>query len=224
MRRTPVDAAGMRAHWDDVYRRHGPEQVSWYQANPTPSIELIETIGVDPTAAIIDVGGGASPLAATLTGRGFADLTVLDLSTVALAAAAGTDPDPVRRLQADIRRWTPDRRYDLWHDRAVFHFLTDPGDRARYAQVLRRATHPGSHVIVATFAPDGPTSCSGLPAFRYEPEELIAALGGGLQILVTLHADHLTPAGATQPFTWVAARVQEPHTSAGDNRAERPSL
>jgi len=212
MRSTPVEAAGLRAHWDDVYRRLGPEKASWYQAIPTTSLELIETIGVDRSAGIIDVGGGASPLAATLTGRGFADLTVLDLSTVALAAAAGTGPDPVRRLQGDVRHWTPDRRYDLWHDRAVFHFLTDPADRARYAQVLRQASHPGSHVIVATFAPDGPTSCSGLPVCRYEPDELTAALGGGLHLLVTRHADHTTPGGATQPFTWIAAHVREPHT------------
>ncbi len=208
--RTPVEAAAMRAHWDDVYRRHGPEQVSWYQANPTTSLELIETIGVDDTAAIIDVGGGASPLATTLTGHGFADLTVLDLSTVALAAVAGTGTgqDPVRRLQADICHWTPDRRYDLWHDRAVFHFLTDPADRARYAQVLHQATHPGSHVIVATFAPDGPTACSGLPVCRYGPDELVAALGGDLVILIKHHSDHTTPTGATQTFTWIAALVQ----------------
>lgn len=208
MTSSPVEPAGLRAHWDDVYRRLGPEKVSWFQANPTTSLELVETIGVDRSAGIIDVGGGASPLAATLTGRGFADLTVLDLSTVALAAAAGNGPDPVRRVQGDVRHWTPDRTYDLWHDRAVFHFLTDPADRAHYAQVLRQATHPGSHVIVATFAPDGPTACSGLPACRYEPDELAAAVGGGLHILATRHADHLTPAGATQTFTWIAALVQ----------------
>lgn len=158
MRSTPVEGAGLRAHWDDVYRRLGPKQVSWYQANPTTSLELIETIGVDPTSATIDVGGGASPLAASLTGRGFTDLTVLDLSTVALAVAAGTEPDPVRRLQGDVRHWTPDRRYDLWHDRAVPPTApTTPRCSARPPTQAATSSSPPSHPTAPPPAPASPS-------------------------------------------------------------------
>lgn len=134
-------------------------------------------------------------------------LTVLDLSATALAAAAGTGPDRVRRLQGDVLESVPDRRYDLWHDRAVFHFLIDPADRTRYGQVLRQATHPGSHLIVAAFAPDGPTTCSGLPVCRYGPEDLLVALGGELECIATRHAEHTTPWGGKQAFTWIVAAV-----------------
>ncbi len=198
----------MKAHWDDVYHRLGPEKVSWYQTCPTVSIELVDWLGVPAEACIVDVGGGASSFAATMSDRGHADVTVLDLSGVALATAAAASPHTVSRLEQDVLTWEPERRYDLWHDRAVFHFLTDPDDRAQYRQVLHAATHPGSTVIVATFAADGPTTCSGLPVCRYGPEDLAATLGDDLTLLTARREDHPTPAAATQAFTWIAARVQ----------------
>jgi Methyltransferase domain len=204
-----VRAADRATHWDDAYRSHGFESVSWYQSDPTISLELIRTLGADPAAPVVDVGGGASPLVDRLVALGFADVSVLELSGVALeearrrvgAAAA------VSWLHQDVLDWRPTRRYGLWHDRAVFHFLVDEADRTRYLEVLGRAIEKGGGVVLATFADDGPEYCSGLPVARYDADDLVRSLGDDFVVTTTRRELHLTPTGAVQPFTWVAGRV-----------------
>jgi SAM-dependent methyltransferase len=196
-------------HWDDRYRTVGVDQVSWFEAEPTLSLELLDLAGVTAAATVIDVGGGASRLAGALVARGHADVTVLDLSTEALdrARAGLPHPDAVHWVVADLLTWAPTRRYDVWHDRAVFHFLVDPRDRATYREVLRRALAPGGTVVVATFAEDGPTMCSGLPVRRYSADELLDELGPGLTPVATGRQVVVAPAGAVQHFTWVVLKA-----------------
>jgi len=173
------------------------------------SLELVELVGATQQTSLIDIGGGASKLCKRLSERGFADLTVLDISREAIDEARRDldHPDAVTWIQADLLAWTPPRRWMVWHDRAVFHFLTDPGDRAIYREVLRQAIEPGGAVIVATFAEDGPMSCSGLPVERYSADGLLAELGDGFAPISTRGAAHVTPGGAVQPLTWIAARA-----------------
>lgn len=200
-----MDREERRKHWEGVYEERAPEQVSWYQDTPRSSLELIEHTGVGPDAAILDVGGGASRLVDHLRSRGYRDLTVLDLSEAALARARerlGEGAVDVAWIRADVTRAELEHHYDVWHDRAVFHFLVDVDDRARYGDVLRRAVPVGGHVIVATFASDGPERCSGLPVVRYSPDALRAALGPGLELVETWDEDHLTPAGKIQRFVF----------------------
>jgi trans-aconitate methyltransferase len=136
-------------------------------------------------------------------------VTVLDISAQALAAARRQDPTgTVAFLRADVLTWQPPRRWQVWHDRAVFHFLTSPADRARYLATLRQGLRPGGGVVLATFAPDGPTHCSGLPVARYSARDLAAELGGGFTVTASRAEQHLTPAGAVQPFTWVSAQMR----------------
>ncbi|MGI5487119.1 class I SAM-dependent methyltransferase [Microtetraspora malaysiensis] len=211
MREVPEDDAPARdEHWEAVYRERGPRQVSWFQADPLLSVELVEAAAEgDTSAPVIDVGGGASLLAAHLTGRGFTDVTVLDLSKEALEISYHQDVTrTVSFIHGDLLTWNPERRYRIWHDRAVFHFLTRPGDRAVYRAVLRRALEPGGRIILAAFAPDGPTHCSGLPVARYSAEELAAELGDAFIVTGTRTEQHHTPAGAVQPFTWITARLR----------------
>lgn len=200
-------AAGRAEHWDATYRERGAGGVSWFQAEPAASLALIEALGVGPRTAVVDVGGGASVLVDRLAGRGFTDLTVVDVSAVALdlAGPGRTAGTTVERITADVLTWSPARTYGLWHDRAVFHFLTEAADRHAYLATLRRAVPVGGAVIVATFAPDGPESCSGLPVTRYAPEELAAVLEG-FDVVETRRDEHVTPWGTVQPFTFVAAR------------------
>jgi rhodanese-related sulfurtransferase len=202
----PVTSPG---HWDGIYRRIGPAAVSWRQDEATVSLELIDSLDPSPSDPVVDVGGGCSPLAGALLARGWADVAVLDWSPVALAEARarlGPAGRLVRWIHADVLAWTPDRAYGLWHDRAVFHFLVEPADRARYVRAVRVALRPGGHAIVASFAADGPTRCSGLPVARYDPDDLQAALGRGFSTVATRREAHVTPGGATQPFTWVVVR------------------
>ena len=204
-----------QSHWDAVYTGGG-EQVSWYQADPRLSVELIEML-LDGTSrrdnSVIDVGGGASHLVFRLTTSGFTDVTVLDVSTAALdAVRRRPGSDQITWLQSDLLSWRPSRRYQIWHDRAVFHFLTDPADRATYLTTLRQALEPGGGIVLATFTPDGPTHCSGLPVARYTAtdlaDELATAFGDA--IIVTNHRteEHHTPAGTVQPFTWITGRLR----------------
>jgi SAM-dependent methyltransferase len=183
--------------------------VSWYQPVPVVSLELIDTLEVRRDAAVLDVGGGGSHLADELVARGFTDLTVVDLSEAALDATRGRLPAdaPVRCVQVDVLEWTPDRRFELWHDRAVFHFLVDERDRRRYLGAVRDALSPGGAVVVGTFAPDGPPTCSGLPVDRYSPDELAAELGEPFEVVAVRREEHVTPRGVVQPFTWVAGRL-----------------
>ena len=201
----PADAA---ARWDTTYRTRGVAGVSWYQTEPAVSLELIEATGLEQEGAIIDVGGGASVLVDKLIGRGFTDVTVLDISAVALAEARsqlGTS-DTVTWIQRDLLAFEPARLYDLWHDRAVFHFLVDEADRATYRDVLLSSLAPAGFVVIGTFAEDGPTRCSGLPVTRYSGQGLGDALGSSFRVRESRRELHSTPSGGTQAFNWVSAQ------------------
>lgn len=196
-------------HWDAAYRSRGPAGVSWFQDEPTVSLELL---AATPTTSVIDVGGGASILTERLLDRGVADLTVLDVSAEALASARqrlGERAERVAWVEHDLLAWRPERTYDAWHDRAVFHFLVDLEQRERYVATLVEATAAGSRVVVGTFAPDGPQTCSGLPVARYDPMELAAALGPKFTPVTERREVHRTPGGGEQPFTWLALRRTE---------------
>ena len=170
---------------------------------------MIDVLNTPTSASVIDVGGGASSLVDHLVARGCTDLTVLDISEVSLAAARARvgDHAPVAWLQNDVLTWRPQRRFDLWHDRAVLHFLVDPVDQQRYVATLRAALAPAGAAIIATFAPDGPDQCSGLPVARYSVDDLSALLGDAFAVVEASREEHTTPTGALQPFTWVAARL-----------------
>ena len=200
---------GDEGHWDDVYARRGPTGVSWYQPEPTMSLALIERLGLEPDAAILDVGGGASTLVDRLLATGFRDVTVLDVSRTALEVSQArlVPTERAHWLHRDIRSWTPRAQYDVWHDRAVFHFMVNTGHREGYLSALNNGTRPGGHAIIATFASDGPDHCSGLPVLRCDADDIAAALGPPFTIIDTVREEHTTPAGATQPFTWVVARA-----------------
>ena len=203
-----MDFEARRNHWDERYRTVGADQVSWFAPEPTLSLALIDELGLDPTTSIIDVGGGASLLADRLVARGARDLTVLDVSAQALQVVADrVGSDAATWLTADLLRWFPQRRYGLWHDRAVFHFLTDPADRRSYVTALRHGIEPGGVVVIATFAPDGPEMCSGLPTARYDAEGIGAVLGSDFELMIDRREAHHTPGGATQQFAWAAFRA-----------------
>jgi SAM-dependent methyltransferase len=206
--RDDVGARDVRArHWNAAYAARAPEEASWYQAVPAVSLALIGVLGTPSDAAVIDVGGGAATLADHLLERGFSDVTVLDVSAAALEelrrrpGASGT-----RLVHSDLLEWQPDRRYDVWHDRAVFHFLVSEEDRRAYEGVLTAALAPGGHVILATFAPDAPDVCSGLPVVRYSPDALFHFLGDGFEQVEARRERQTTPRGATHATTWVVAR------------------
>lgn len=204
-----MNDANLKEHWDKVYASKGEDQVSWFQETPAVSLELIARTGVAPDAAIIDVGGGASRLVDALLARGFTDLTVLDLSAAALAASRlrlGEQAGRVVWVAADACAWTPTRAYDLWHDRAAFHFLTNPADQAAYVARLRRALRPGGYVIIGTFAPDGPEKCSGLPVMRHDAESLGRVLGADFALVAHERREHQTPGGAIQRFQFSVFR------------------
>ena len=195
-----------KEHWERVHRDRPADSVSWFQAHAYRSRQLIKASGVALSAPIIDVGGGASILVDDLLDAGYRDLTVLDLSSAALAEARarlGERADDVVWLEADITNAAlPDRAYEIWHDRAVFHFLTSAADRLAYVDAVRRALKPGGHLILATFAADGPAQCSGLPVMRYGVEDLDAVFGRDFALLSSSEERHQTPSGAVQPFTW----------------------
>ena len=204
----PAEPRATRAqHWDEAYEARGAEGVSWFQQQPTVSLELIGALGVTPASSVIDVGGGASPLAGTLVARGFSDVTVIDVSHSAIELAKKlTGQDSITYVCADLLSWQPGRRYDLWHDRAVLHFLVAPEDRALYLVRLRSAVAPNGAVVIATFAEDGPDQCSGLPVARYAPDQLESLLAPEFRVVRDHRERHVTPGGAVQPFTWIAAR------------------
>jgi SAM-dependent methyltransferase len=197
-------------HWDGVYSGRGPTEMSWFQANPTVSLELFDLLGVSPKSAVIDVGGGASLLVDHLVERGFEDVSVLDVSDAALRRARSrfTSRAPVTWVRGDVLSWGSERDFDLWHDRAVFHFLTDAADRLTYLTTMHRSLRPGGAVIIGTFAADGPDHCSGLPVARYSPDQLADAIGAEFDIVAVRREVHTTPTGAGQPFSWVAARLR----------------
>lgn len=198
-------------HWNRVYTTKATDAVSWYQARPRVSLELIAAAPLPVSAPIIDIGGGASKLVDCLLDAGHTALTMLDISGAALDAARkrlGARAGSVRWIEADVREFAPPLRYDLWHDRAVFHFLTDPADRAAYMAALRRSLNPHAHVVIATFALDGPPRCSGLDVARYDAASLRAEFGTDFEMLESRRETHVTPAGSEQRFTWVHLRLR----------------
>lgn len=198
-----------QAHWQNVYKEKGENQVSWFQERPTISLELIEAAGAKPDSAIIDIGGGASRLIDTLIDKGYRDLTVLDLSESAISIAKirlGQSAAMVKWIVVDATQWEPPSRYDLWHDRAAFHFLTEASDRTAYIERLKRALRVGGHAIIGTFALDGPERCSGLPVVRYDDAGLSAALAPSFELIDTRRDDHKTPWGAIQHFQFTVFR------------------
>ncbi|NNM69649.1 MAG: class I SAM-dependent methyltransferase [Gallionella sp.] len=199
-----------KQHWEQVYNTKAPDSVSWFQEHADQSLRLIHNTGLGKEAAIIDVGGGASRLVDDLALEGYTDLTVLDLSAAALAVARqrlGKHADAVHWMEGDITRAElPKYRFDVWHDRAVFHFLTDPADRRAYVERVRHAVRPGGHVIVATFAEDGPEKCSGLPVMKYQPETLHAEFGDAFLLIEHEQETHHTPSGTIQQFVYCYCR------------------
>jgi SAM-dependent methyltransferase len=205
----PTTSADRAEHWNTVYDTKGDDGVSWFQATPTITLELLDTLRVGRAASVIDLGGGASVVVDHLLARDHTDVTVLDVSKVALdntKARLGPAAARVHWLHRDIFDWTPERRYDLWHDRAVFHFLINEDERDSYLNVLRSGIAPDGRVIIATFDAHGPTHCSGLPVVRYSATELAQVFVPHFDLVDTRAEEHLTPAGLVQPFTWIALR------------------
>ncbi len=204
---TPTSAA----HWDAVWRDRTPEAVTWFQADPTTSRRMIRRVA-RRDASIVDVGGGASTLVDHLLADGYDDITVLDISERALAVARerlGTAATGVEWVVADVTEYRADRRFDVWHDRAVFHFLVDAADRDRYRRAVAANVAPGGHLVVATFGPDGPEQCSGLPVERYDIRSLVSELGP-VETVEHVIEDHVTPTGATQQFVVALFRFVPP--------------
>jgi 2-polyprenyl-3-methyl-5-hydroxy-6-metoxy-1,4-benzoquinol methylase len=202
-RKRAMSNLGRQAHWENVYTTKDEQAVSWFQERPDISLDLIRATGVNASASIIDIGGGASRLVDALIDGGFKAVTVLDLSEKALAtskARLGTNGAHVQWVAADVTKWEPSQTYDVWHDRAALHFLTETADQAAYAERVQKAVRPGGHVIIGTFAPDGPERCSGLPVVRHDATTLEKMLGLSFEMIESRPHDHQTPAGVTQRF------------------------
>lgn len=208
-----MDDESRRAHWDSAYQSKGEAGVSWFEDTPAVSLDLIRKYVTLASSSLIDIGGGVSRLVDALLDEGMTTITVLDLSPVALDAAKarlGARADKVAWVAADVTEWEPDRSYDIWHDRAAFHFLTDPDDRAAYVERMKAAVVPGGHAIIATFTPDGPKRCSGLPVMRYEPATLAEEIGPSFRLVEHLKHQHTTPWNSTQAFQFsVLERVPQ---------------
>ena len=192
-------------HWEKVYRGKSPHEVSWFQENPALSLRLIEETRIVLDAPIIDVGGGASLLVGKLCEEGYTDIGVLDVSASALAHAKDRLADKtcaVNWYEADVTSFKPPKQFALWHDRAVFHFLTSEADRDSYVRVLKKALRPGGHLIIMAFAIDGPVKCSGLDIVQYDADKLKVALGPGFELVETGYEMHITPTGNQQKFAY----------------------
>jgi trans-aconitate methyltransferase len=198
-----MSAESRHDHWEKVYTSKGENELSWFQENPAPSLELIERAGANSASDIIDIGGGASRLVDALIEHGFSAVTVLDLSEAALATAKarlGDGADCVQWIASDVTTWEPLHCFDIWHDRAAFHFLTEASDQAAYLSRLRQALKPCGHAIIATFASDGPERCSGLPVMRYDAASLAQTLGDGFALVEARSHQHTTPWHSVQRF------------------------
>jgi cyclopropane fatty-acyl-phospholipid synthase-like methyltransferase len=193
-------------HWNDVYEHRRLDELSWTEDEPTTSLELLDVLGVGATDSVLDVGAGRSTLVARLHSRGLEDLTILDLSASALADVRSRPGlEHLTTVEADVTTWRPTRRFDVWHDRAVLHFV-EPRLVVRYFDTLRASLSARGSVVIGVFAPDGPTSCSGLTVTRYDAHDLTRLLGDEFDVVATRRVRHLTPWGAPQSFQWVAAR------------------
>lgn len=197
---------GDKTHWENVYKTKPADTVSWFQEHAEHSLALIQSIGDNKSASIIDVGAGASSLVDDLLTDGYGNISVLDLSAEALTVARnrlGGKGCNVEWIVGDICNVDlPAQTYDIWHDRAVFHFLTDPADRRAYVEQVMKSVKPGGHVIVATFGPDGPEKCSGLPVMRYSPDGLHGEFGPSFELIEHASEAHKTPMGIVQHFIY----------------------
>lgn len=205
-----MNADSRHDHWQGAYVAKAADAVSWFQDSPQPSLELITQIAASPASAIVDIGGGASRLAQVLSKQGFQDITVLDLSEAALATAraqTGDNADRIRWIAGDATTWEPPQTFDVWHDRATFHFMVEPTDRAAYLDRLNRFLKPNGHAIIATFALDGPEKCSGLPVVRYDADSLAQTLGPNFVRVSTQRHLHTTPWGTPQAFQFSVFRL-----------------
>ncbi|MEW6645845.1 MAG: class I SAM-dependent methyltransferase [Pseudomonadota bacterium] len=194
-----------KQHWEQVYAQKQPTEVSWFQPRPEYSLRLIAAAAIDKSQPIIDMGGGASRLVDNLLAEGYGDISVLDISAAALQHTRerlGAPAAQVTWIEADATAFEPPKSYALWHDRAVFHFLTAAADRQAYRQRLERGLRSGGQLIIATFALDGPEKCSNLPVQRYSPETLSAELGADYRLVETLTEGHITPAQKEQRFVY----------------------
>lgn len=198
-----------KEHWNQVYETRAPDDVSWHQARPASSLKFIAASGIAKDQGVIDVGGGASVLVDCLLDAGFTQLAVLDLSGAALALTRirlGPRAAVVHWFEADVTEFRPSMRFALWHDRAVFHFLTASAERARYVESLKASLVPGGHVIIATFALDGPAQCSGLEVARYDAAGIGAELGAEFRFQEQVDETHLTPWQTEQHFSYFRFR------------------
>lgn len=204
-----MSASERHSHWQNVYLSKAEQQVSWTQFDPQPSLGLIEKYARDRSAAIVDIGGGASRLVDALVERGYGAVTVLDLSDAALQSAKvrlGERGVSVQWIAADVTSWQPPQPFDVWHDRAAFHFLVDARDRTAYLDRLQAGVRQGGHAVIATFALDGPEKCSGLPVQRYSPESLSRTIGSAFAPVEHRLHRHVTPWGAVQSFQFSVLR------------------
>lgn len=199
-----------KAHWQQIWSTKAVDKVSWFQDNPALSLGLITTTGLRRDAGIVDVGGGLSALAGELIIRGHSNVAVLDIAEAALVLAherMGTLGDDVAWICADVLQWRPvPGLFELWHDRAVFHFLTTASEQQVYVKVMKAALVPGGWAIIATFAPDGPETCSGLPVQSHDATSLSTVLGPDFALDREIAEDHLTPSGQIQKFRWCLFR------------------
>lgn len=200
-------APSAAVHWDEVYAVRDPSSVSWYQRDPSVSLRLIQSLTTS-SSAIVDVGAGASTLADHLSALGYRDLTLVDVSRVALDAAAArlASCSGISLVEGDVLAWRAPRPYDLWHDRALFHFLVSPLDQGRYVDVAAAALRPGGFAVLGCFADDGPTNCSGLAVARHSATDLATLFAPAFELESSEREVHRTPTGADQAFTWVVLR------------------
>lgn len=204
--------------WKVAYGDKTESERSWTQLVPSDSLGIIDSLHLSSDAAIIDVGGGASYLVDNLRQRGFLNITLLDISPDALAESRVRNGETLTYIATDITQWTPQHMYDLWHDRAVFHFLTESQQQDAYIQALTAATHSGSHAVIATFAPDGPDMCSGLPVQRWSAEDLAHRFAENFTMLSSERHEHTTPWGSVQPFTFVVLKRRSSQPGNNDSK------
>jgi ubiquinone/menaquinone biosynthesis C-methylase UbiE len=195
-----------KSHWDDAYSSKAVADRSWSESGESDALAEVDHANLSHKSGFIDIGGGASNFACALVQRGFVDVTVLDISEKALVearTALGDSAINVKWIVSDVLKWVPARTYDHWNDRAVFHFLVDEQDQQAYIGNVLRATRSGSHIVIATFSPDGPESCSGLPVKRWSQEDLANLFADSFSVVRSGERSHVTPWGSTQSFSWV---------------------
>ena len=200
-----------RKHWENIYRTRQPEEVSWTQEAPAISLDFIRSFQLPKTARIIDIGGGDSRLADFLLDADYKDVTVLDISGAALERARqrlGSRADKIKWVEQDITRFDPPARFDLWHDRAAFHFLTRPEQVNQYLSIARKSINEDGYAVIGTFSPDGPEKCSGLPVRRYDEQTLAMAFSTGFKKISCIREDHITPFQTKQNFLFCSFRKE----------------